>query len=358
MSSASKHISPQYKTILCNQPDCKFGSANCNFAHSQDELRTVQQNLAEINPNYKGTLCKYFMSTGQCEFGSICQYAHGDQELRKPSQHQPMAVQGPHLKQNYNQSYLNSYSNSPQYKTQICKNFQDSGHCDFGSHCQFAHGPLELRTLSDNLVHQQAQQMINPGPFKAPVQVTRVPPRVQELCKSWLQTGMCTIRGQCGAAHSLNELSAAGPVTKPHQVQPCRNLKDKGHCPYGNNCQFSHSLQDSPTVKPVKVVLCQDFNNGGHCDKGSSCTFAHGLMELHEYRTKQVPNYRTTLCQTWNTKGTCMYGETCMYAHGSHQLRNKFVTGGSGHFVLGGGGSNGHFDFGASGMPDCKRVRI
>ena len=173
-------------------------------------------------------------------------------------------------------------------------------------------GPLELRTLSDNLV--QAQQMINPGPFKAPVQVTRVPPRVQELCKSWLQTGMCTIRGQCGAAHSLNELSAAGPVTKPHQVQPCRNLKDKGHCPYGNNCQFSHSLQvghksslkmrlllnlrlfqDSPTVKPVKVVLCQDFNNGGHCDKGSSCTFAHGLMELHEYRTKQVQTNFVTL---------------------------------------------------------------
>ena len=25
-----------------------------------------------------GTLCKYYMSTGQCEFGSICQYAHGE----------------------------------------------------------------------------------------------------------------------------------------------------------------------------------------------------------------------------------------------------------------------------------------
>ena len=34
--------------------DCKFGSVNCNFAHSEDELRTVQENLAEINPNYKG----------------------------------------------------------------------------------------------------------------------------------------------------------------------------------------------------------------------------------------------------------------------------------------------------------------
>ena len=65
-------ISPQYKTTLCNQvivkliksfvliltfllkADCKFGSINCNFAHSEEELRTVQENLAEINPNYKG----------------------------------------------------------------------------------------------------------------------------------------------------------------------------------------------------------------------------------------------------------------------------------------------------------------
>ena len=136
-------------------------------------------------------------------------------------------------------------------------------------------------------------------------------------------------------------------------------------------------------MKPVKVVLCQDFSNGGHCDKGSSCTFAHGLLELHEFRTKQVenylaihislcylvafqvPNYRTTLCQAWSSKGTCMYGDTCMYAHGSHQLRNRFATGGassggSGHFVIGGraGGSSGHLDFGASGVPDTKRLRI
>ena len=56
LSPNNKMISPQYKTILCNQSDCKFGSANCNFAHSEDEIRTVQQNLAEINPNYKGIL--------------------------------------------------------------------------------------------------------------------------------------------------------------------------------------------------------------------------------------------------------------------------------------------------------------
>ena len=43
---------------------------------------------------------------------------------------------------NYNQSYLSSASvfNGPQFKTQLCKNHKDNGSCDFGSHCQFAHG--------------------------------------------------------------------------------------------------------------------------------------------------------------------------------------------------------------------------
>ena len=42
------------------------------------QVRNVQMNLAALNPNYKGSLCKYFMTTGECEFGSICQYAHGN----------------------------------------------------------------------------------------------------------------------------------------------------------------------------------------------------------------------------------------------------------------------------------------
>ena len=153
-----RHSSPQYKTVMCsNNQDCKFASS-CNFAHSELELRTVQQNLAEINPNYKGrkrqmrsdnlinndisshpgTLCKYFMSSGQCEFGSICQYAHGESELRRSNS----TPQHPSIKQtNYNNSYLSQASlTTPQFKTILCKNFEDTGKCDFAFRCQFAHG--------------------------------------------------------------------------------------------------------------------------------------------------------------------------------------------------------------------------
>jgi len=71
----------------------------------------------------------------------------------------------------------------------------------------------------------------------------------------------------------------------------------------------------------VKVVLCQQYNQTGHCERRDACTFAHGVQELHFYRAKQVPNYKTSLCQSWESSGQCSYGETCMYAHGRSQLR-------------------------------------
>lgn len=34
-------------------------------------------------------------------------------------------------------------------KSSLCKNFTDKGHCPYGSRCQFAHGPQELRINLD-----------------------------------------------------------------------------------------------------------------------------------------------------------------------------------------------------------------
>ena len=165
----------------------------------------------------------------------------GEHELRRVRAGAGVSVQA---KQNYNQSYLSSSISGPQYKTQLCKNHQDSGSCDFGAHCQFAHGKIclknllnfggyisfpgmsELRTLSQNLLQSPS------GPSahtKAPMSpVPRGPAhvsRARELCNTWLQTGACPARGACGAAHSLNELSgqasSASTYTRhfPHSSQ-------------------------------------------------------------------------------------------------------------------------------------------
>ena len=125
----------------------------------------------------------------------------GEQELRRTAG----GVVSPG-KQNYNISVLRHTSAGPQYKTQLCKNYQDTGLCDFGSHCQFAHGRLELRNINQNH-YQSGGRSVTSGMSPVSSVSPGGPLRVQNLCQSWLQNGVCVSGGMCGAAHSLNELS-------------------------------------------------------------------------------------------------------------------------------------------------------
>ena len=42
--------------------------------------------------NYKTQVCKFFEQTGTCQFAKNCTYAHGPAELRKPYQELPQAT--------------------------------------------------------------------------------------------------------------------------------------------------------------------------------------------------------------------------------------------------------------------------
>jgi len=225
------------------------------------------------------------MSTGQCEYGSICQYAHGDQEIRKPSHD---VGSGAAARSNYNQTYLSSQYKSAQYKTQLCKNYQDTGHCDFATQCQFAHGMLELRSIAQNFNGQEVGRgyEATTNTFTSQQLPGSLQPRTYD-------------------SYSANNPSPISPHYKSVQ-------------------QSSSPTVIKSDMKPVKVVLCEDFRISGKCLRGDSCSFAHGLQELHEHRIKQVPNYRTTMCESFSKYNMCIYGDTCMYAHGAHQLRNKF----------------------------------
>ena len=221
------------------------------------------------------------MSTGECEFGSICQYAHGNMELRNVGMGGGMAgMASKQVNHNYSEQVMGGIT-SPQYKTTLCKNYQESGKCDFGPQCQFAHGQLELRTLGQNYLQLNPQyKTVMCSHFtehgSCPQgQNCQFSHGVQELrqaggqaansyktvlCKVWLDTGVCRNRAQCGAAHGQNELRAGGgggegggirqrvggggaAAGPGYKTQPCRNMKDTGHCSYGPACQFAHSAE-------------------------------------------------------------------------------------------------------------------
>jgi hypothetical protein len=63
---------------------------------------------------YKTELCRSFEETGHCRYGSKCQFAHGHAELRQVLRH-------------------------PKYKTEICRTFWEKGNCPYGKRCCFIH---------------------------------------------------------------------------------------------------------------------------------------------------------------------------------------------------------------------------
>ncbi|XP_054453846.1 mRNA decay activator protein ZFP36 [Anoplopoma fimbria] len=68
-----------------------------------------------LAPNrYKTELCRGFQETGSCKYGSKCQFAHGEAELRGLFRH-------------------------PKYKTEPCRTFYNFGYCPYGSRCHFIH---------------------------------------------------------------------------------------------------------------------------------------------------------------------------------------------------------------------------
>ncbi|KAJ8330416.1 hypothetical protein QVD99_007754 [Batrachochytrium dendrobatidis] len=77
------------------------------------------------NPTlYKTELCRAWEETGSCRYGTKCQFAHSSSELRQLDRH-------------------------PKYKTEMCKTFWERGSCLYGKRCCFIH--LE-RTAADGAV--------------------------------------------------------------------------------------------------------------------------------------------------------------------------------------------------------------
>ncbi|KIJ68674.1 hypothetical protein HYDPIDRAFT_24928 [Hydnomerulius pinastri MD-312] len=72
---------------------------------------------------YKTELCRSWEEKGSCRYGTKCQFAHGEEELRTVSRH-------------------------PKYKTEICRTFWVSGACPYGKRCCFIHTELPVSGLA------------------------------------------------------------------------------------------------------------------------------------------------------------------------------------------------------------------
>lgn len=71
------------------------------------------------DPKYKTELCRNFESFGYCNYGRKCQFAHGNEELKIVDRH-------------------------PNYKTKPCIAYHLEGICNYGKRCNFIHNEMKV----------------------------------------------------------------------------------------------------------------------------------------------------------------------------------------------------------------------
>jgi hypothetical protein len=162
---------------------------------------------------YKTKMCKNYLQTGACNFGPNCMFAHGDRELMTFVAMSQMRPKAEPVK-----------SDPTKWKTKLCKHFVTNGSCPFMEKCGFAHGPHELMPPGAAVAYGANTY---PGFYGAPPTTPSVPDRPAgslaktRLCKSWMQTGTCAYPN-CTFAHGQHELRPrdGAPAVMPAMMPP------------------------------------------------------------------------------------------------------------------------------------------
>jgi hypothetical protein len=104
-----------------------------------------------FSPNtYKTEICRSHATTGYCEYGAYCQFAHGVSELR-------------------------SRDFDVKYKTKLCKNFFETGQCRFASRCKFIHDEQRVQVSDTEF------WLVSPSDNLVRVEVAHTPERRAQL---------------------------------------------------------------------------------------------------------------------------------------------------------------------------------
>jgi len=65
-----------------------------------------------------------------------------------------------------------------------------------------------------------------------------------ELCRNFEQTGFCKFTNRCAFAHGMHELKEKIFLPSNYKTKLCKQFTKYMYCPYGQRCQFLHILNE------------------------------------------------------------------------------------------------------------------
>ncbi|VDM06775.1 unnamed protein product [Wuchereria bancrofti] len=92
----------------------------------QSQVLLAERKQKRKAETHKTVPCQAWKDTGRCNYGKRCKFAHGPEELR------PMP-----------KAEVKIFSN-PRYRTAFCIKYTTFGYCPYGDQCHFIHDPVRI----------------------------------------------------------------------------------------------------------------------------------------------------------------------------------------------------------------------
>lgn len=170
--------------------------------------------------------------------------------------------------------------------------------------------------------------------------------KLEEVCRTYRNTGRCRFGDKCKYTHSDGEIIPAPPrVIKPRGV--CFNFRDEGSCKFGDRCRFFHGTEEEAeadcevrkekeAAKEARRAAGENVDeedkrkrrtrrrrNGGG-DGGDGGERAPPVVEHTEDGQE--------ICRNFKNRGKCRWGDTCNFAHvaGGHPINESKGDGNGG----------------------------
>lgn len=175
---------------------------------------------------YKTELCRSWEEKGTCRYGTKCQFAHGQEELKNVSRH-------------------------PKFKTEICRTFWLHGSCPYGKRCCFLHTTATEAGVPATSNAHESKQGNQPGRNAHDPPTSRLQQRISSGPLS------ATPSAEQSLGVSLSSYLSSSPQLQSAPV--ARSLSDMGHSRSNSNSSCSISSDGSSRIESLRIQIGPRF---------------------------------------------------------------------------------------------------
>lgn len=230
-SSTSSYLASRHAVPILGRK--RADSATDLQLSSSDSPCIIPQAPTDLNNNlnlerYKTEMCHNFQENGFCKYGTKCQFAHFQHEMRPVTRHH-------------------------KYKTQMCRTFHNTGFCRYGTRCHFVHSQQEVSSAAKTLPSSTSRvaDVASPGFSKQARMQQPTPSSVTDNTSFFDYTNYATsLYVKTDPISNLTAGLTSVVSTGSNIVQDC--LSDMYFTPASPVCQSD----DTSRRLPVFLSLC------------------------------------------------------------------------------------------------------